>query len=210
MHHPRQDNTDHILCYTSRGALAGMRNGSMGPPWGIDPTIHRTMSERSYHGTTSHSWLEWEIPQWVHHEGSIQQSIAPWANALTTELHLVPGWNEKYLNGSNDPSHHERILYHEATSCSSMFTKPHLMVGTAAGSKESMWSWSMGTHTRPVKQWNSNSKHYSCYLDIKSHTVTHWAISWDGCKTDSSVSYLFSSLSPKFRQILHTPPPPPR
>ena len=24
-------------------------------------------------------WLEWEITQWVHHEGSIRQPIAPWA-----------------------------------------------------------------------------------------------------------------------------------
>ena len=28
----RQDNTYHCLCCTSRGALAGMRNSSMGPP----------------------------------------------------------------------------------------------------------------------------------------------------------------------------------
>ena len=28
----RQDNTYHGLCYTSRGALAGMRNSSMSPP----------------------------------------------------------------------------------------------------------------------------------------------------------------------------------
>ena len=28
----RQDNTYHRLCYTSRGALAGMRNSLMGPP----------------------------------------------------------------------------------------------------------------------------------------------------------------------------------
>ena len=28
----RQDNTYHGLCYTSRGALAGMRDSSMGPP----------------------------------------------------------------------------------------------------------------------------------------------------------------------------------
>ena len=28
----RQDNTYHSLCYTSRGALAGARNSSMGPP----------------------------------------------------------------------------------------------------------------------------------------------------------------------------------
>ena len=29
----RQDSTYHSLCYTSRGALAGTRNSSMGPPW---------------------------------------------------------------------------------------------------------------------------------------------------------------------------------
>ena len=52
----RQDNTYHGLCYTSRGALAGRRNSSMGPP----------------------------------HEGSIRRAIAPWANALATELHLAP------------------------------------------------------------------------------------------------------------------------
>ena len=49
----RQDCTYHGLCYTSRGALAGTRNSSMGPPWRIDPTTHRTISERSYHGATS-------------------------------------------------------------------------------------------------------------------------------------------------------------
>ena len=51
----RQDSTYHGLCYTSRGALAGTRNSSMGPP----------------------------------HEGSIRRPIAPWANALTTELRLA-------------------------------------------------------------------------------------------------------------------------
>ena len=64
-------------------------------PWRIDQTTHRTMSERSYHGATSRS-LEREIAQWVnsHHEGSTRRPIAPWANALTTDLHLAP-WNEK-------------------------------------------------------------------------------------------------------------------
>ena len=52
----RQDCTYHGLCYTSRAALAGTRNSSIGPP----------------------------------HEGSIRRPIAPWANALTTELHLAP------------------------------------------------------------------------------------------------------------------------
>ena len=49
----RQDNTYHSLCYTSHGALAGMRNSSMGQPWRIDLTTHHTMSERSYH------WVKW-------------------------------------------------------------------------------------------------------------------------------------------------------
>ena len=52
----RQDSTYHSFCYTSRGALAGTRNSSIGSP----------------------------------HEGSIRRPIAPWANALTTELHLAP------------------------------------------------------------------------------------------------------------------------
>ena len=52
----REDNTYHSLCYTSRAALVGTRNSSMGPP----------------------------------HEGSIWWPIAPWVNALTTELHLTP------------------------------------------------------------------------------------------------------------------------
>ena len=51
-----QDSTYQGLWYTSRGALAGTRNSSMGPT----------------------------------HEGSTRRPIAPWANALTTELHLTP------------------------------------------------------------------------------------------------------------------------
>ena len=56
------DSTYHSLCYTSRGAVRNMRNSmrksSMGPPWRIDPTTHRTMSGRSYHGATSFPWVE--------------------------------------------------------------------------------------------------------------------------------------------------------
>ena len=51
----RQDSTYHGLCYTSRGALAGTRNSSMGPPHEGSIRRHRTMSERSYHGATSRS-----------------------------------------------------------------------------------------------------------------------------------------------------------
>ena len=55
MHHPtdRITHVYHGLCYTSRRALAGTRNSLMGPSWRMDPTTHRTMSERSYHGVTS-------------------------------------------------------------------------------------------------------------------------------------------------------------
>ena len=51
----RQDCTYHSLCFTSRGALDGMGNSSMGPPHEVDPTTLRTMSERSYHGATYRS-----------------------------------------------------------------------------------------------------------------------------------------------------------
>ena len=35
------------------------------------------------------NWLEREIAQWFHYEGSIRRPIAPVANALITELHPV-------------------------------------------------------------------------------------------------------------------------
>ena len=38
----REGSTYLGLCYTSRGALAGTRKRSMGPPWRIDPTTYRT------------------------------------------------------------------------------------------------------------------------------------------------------------------------
>ena len=64
----RQDSTYHGLCYTSRRALAGTRNSSMGSLGRIDPTTHRTMSEHSYRGATSRSEtdsiaLAKELPQ---------------------------------------------------------------------------------------------------------------------------------------------------
>ena len=49
----------------------------------IDRITHITAFVTSVMG----HWLEWEIAQWVHHEGLIQWPIA---NALTMELHLAP------------------------------------------------------------------------------------------------------------------------
>ena len=47
----RQDNTYHGLCYTSRGALAGTRNSSMGPPH--EGSIRRPIAPRA---TVQHDW----------------------------------------------------------------------------------------------------------------------------------------------------------
>ena len=44
-------------------------------------------------------WVEWEIAQWFHHEGSIRWPIAPWVNALTTELHLPESWKSNSFTG---------------------------------------------------------------------------------------------------------------
>ena len=46
-------------------------------------------------------WLEREIAQWFHHEGSILRPITPWANALTTKLHLAPILLQIYLVSNN-------------------------------------------------------------------------------------------------------------
>ena len=48
--------------------------------------------------------LEREIAQWVHHEGSIRRPIEPWANTLTTELHLAP------LSGYKQVNNYEQLL----------------------------------------------------------------------------------------------------
>ena len=53
-----QDSTYHCLWYISCEALAGTRNRSMDPSYGIDLTIHCTMSGCSYHRATSRSYLE--------------------------------------------------------------------------------------------------------------------------------------------------------
>ena len=81
------------------------------PPWRIDLTTHHTMSERSYHGAISRSTMKDRsddpshhertlLPRSyisLHHEGSIRRPIAPWVNALTTELHLAPAHDRRVL-----------------------------------------------------------------------------------------------------------------
>ena len=75
----------------------------MGPtPLRIDPTTHRTTSERPYHG----SYIS--LPSPPPHEESTRRPIAPRENALTTELHLAPP-PPSMKNRPDDPSHHERM-----------------------------------------------------------------------------------------------------
>ena len=84
----RQDNTYHGLCYTSRGALAGTRNSSKGPP----------------------------------HERPIRRPIAPWANALTTELRLAPCLCLKcYLLNYDQVAHSDRRAWYAGYSVTWQF-----------------------------------------------------------------------------------------
>ena len=56
--------------------------------------------DSTYHGQSwSTGWSSMGSP----HEGSIRRPIAPWANALTTELHLLQKWT-KYDNNSSSSS----------------------------------------------------------------------------------------------------------
>ena len=82
----RQDNTYHGLCYTNRGALAGTRNSPMGPPWRIDPTSHRTMNERSYHGATSRSLTEYNNVTLILSHQEVLKLL------LASLIHLAPPW----------------------------------------------------------------------------------------------------------------------
>ena len=66
----RQDNTYHGLCYTSRGALAGTRNSSMGPPH--EGSIRRPTAPRANVLPLSYvplPWLEQEMAKWVSPDG---------------------------------------------------------------------------------------------------------------------------------------------
>ena len=55
----KQDSTYHGVCYTSCGALAGMRIILMGPPGGVDSMTYHTMSVRSTTDLSPASVLAW-------------------------------------------------------------------------------------------------------------------------------------------------------
>ena len=91
----RQDNTYHGLCYTSRGErwleweIAQWVHPMKDRP--DDPSHHeRMLLPQSYITLLGMRNSSMGPP----HEGSIRRPIAPWADALTTELHLAPCSNE--------------------------------------------------------------------------------------------------------------------
>ena len=106
----QQDSTYHDLYYTSRGALAGTRNSSMGLPWGIDLTTHRTMSE-DYHRATPHSWLTERVIvdqsciRWVQPTGLGGVPLLVKAMLVT----LIARRSEMYLCGKSIRSWRNRL-----------------------------------------------------------------------------------------------------
>ena len=67
--------------------------GNLLPPHGLlFPISSKITHTTAFVTPVVEHWLEREIFQWVHHEGSIRRHITPWANTLTMELHITP-WN---------------------------------------------------------------------------------------------------------------------
>ena len=92
--------THFIYGYIIKDHSDSERGNPLPPHWLLFPISSKgsficTIPDRIAHTTAFATtvvdhWLEREIAQWLHHEGSIRRPIAPWANALTTELHLAP------------------------------------------------------------------------------------------------------------------------
>ena len=83
-----------------KGPLSDSKRGILLPPHGLlflisskgslyPPSHRQDNTYTAFVTPVVEHWMEWEIAQWVHHEGSIQRPITPWANALTTDLHLT-------------------------------------------------------------------------------------------------------------------------
>ena len=88
----RQDNTYHGLCYTSRGALAGTRNSSMGQV--IKKTLHTSWcsGHRPPTGVSGCGCCRWLFPGW-----SPTRSPLPWPGTGTA-LSLSDLWQTLETN----------------------------------------------------------------------------------------------------------------
>ena len=112
--HPMKDRSDDPLHHERTLYLWAMSRSSAYIPLCELFFHYCTMSKRSYHGGTSHSYNSSMGPP---HEGSIRRPIAPWSNALTTELHLAPHQDQTLLPQSYISLHTKtEHSYHGATS----------------------------------------------------------------------------------------------
>ena len=92
--------------------------------------------DNTYHGLFSpvvEHWLERETALWVHHEGSIRRPIAPWANALTTELHPTPKekLKLKFVLFNDATGTHWFLSYHRLVDVIHMVTLTHFLEGNS-------------------------------------------------------------------------------
>ena len=108
------------------------------------------------------------------HEGSIRRPIAPWANALTTELHLAPcssldkiikifSFNEKYFTSSNDIAPLIDVPFFHFFSQTCWVTILHKY---SVGSCTDSCVFHHDGHTR-------NTQIYRLHIDVGSHSQRH-------------------------------------
>ena len=117
----RQDSTYYSLCYTSRGALAGMRNRSMGPPWNTLTTELHLAPQ--YHRATSCS-STFTIPSSTHsleHITYNTQSFTfnPQHSPLQSSTFTTnSSRNSQHPVSTHGPKHHKLTTFHP--DCSAM------------------------------------------------------------------------------------------
>ena len=111
-------------------------------------------------------WLEQEIAHWVHYEGSIRWPIAPWADALTTELHLAPAQRD----ASEPCCEGEDMQWKEAdldTACN-VFHDVMLSLKTL---QSISWIWRLFIAKMHVMTYIYNAKEKMC---LKNQTSYIW------------------------------------
>ena len=118
----RQDNTYHTLCYTSRGALTGTRNSSMGPPH--EGSIRRPIAPLANALTTNRLRVKFKfmsqntpISDLLRVRQHCMGQKTPWWDLFWVKWHcLVPQYPNLYLlrvmwNDMAPKTHHHLIWW---------------------------------------------------------------------------------------------------
>ena len=80
-------------------------------------------------------WLEWEIAQWVHHEGLIWWSIAPWADTYHTLFVLVCTCENIHWKHKQEIAyciHQQKLIVYQLSVLSPGFTSSFTCLKPAA------------------------------------------------------------------------------